>query len=318
MSASFGKISVFSGSNKVSISVRSGLAANYNLALPNTAPTDNQILRWDNTAGALVWSSATNTSIVSARTYLTAVDSGGGNYTLDFASQTAGLFLASPSGGAGVPSFRAIVNADIASFDASKLTGTIAAARMPNGTDASSWQIGTSSLNPKIVAASTTTLEVRQNDNSLGHLVVGSFTATGTVNFTNVNTVEVGDNILRLNNDLTAGTTPTEDAGIEVNRGNQTAFFFGFQESTDRLVAGITGTLYQVGLKLTRNIVSTDVVTNVVTWTHNLNTTNLIFQLRDASGVSIGVDSTTANANSITIDMTGLTVTGTWTGTIFA
>ena len=318
MSSSFGKISIFSGNQSVTLLARSGLAASYNLLFPNAAPANNQVLRWDSTAGSFVWSAANSTTITSGNTAtFTAANDGQGNYTLGFPSQSAALFLASPSGGAGVPTFRAIANADITSLDSAKLTGTVAPARMPSGTDASSWQIGTAALNPKIVASSTSVLEFRKNDNTLADAVFGNITATGTVNFTTVNTVQVGDSILDLNSDY-SGATPTEDAGINVNRGSLTGAQLLWQESTDRWVAGLSTALYQLALKVTRNIVAADVVSNLVTWTHNLGTTAVMVQIRDANGVSIGVDSTITNSNTVTIDFTGLTVTGTWTAVIVA
>ena len=54
----------------------------------------------------------------------------------DFASQTANTVLAAPNGSAGVPTFRALVAADIPSLDAAKITsGTIDAARLPSYVD---------------------------------------------------------------------------------------------------------------------------------------------------------------------------------------
>lgn len=317
MSASFGKVSIFSGNQSVTLMARSGLAASYNLLFPNTAPANDQILRWDGVNNTFIWSAATSTTITSSHTYLTATVDGNGNYTLAFPSQAQRLFLASPSGGAGVPTFRAIVDADIAALDAAKLTGTVPAARMPNGTDASSWQIGVASLFPKIVSSSTSVLELRKNDNTLADLVVGNITATGTVNFTNVNQVNVGDNIFVLNSDY-AGGTPTEDAGLEVNRGSLTSAQLIWQESTDRFVGGLSNALYQLALKVTRNIVASDIITNTVTWTHNMGTSAVILQVKDSTGLTIGVDHTSTNINTITIDMTGLTVTGTWTALLIA
>jgi hypothetical protein len=54
----------------------------------------------------------------------------------DFASQTANTLLIAPNGSAGVPTFRALVAADIPSLDAAKITsGTIDAARLPSYVD---------------------------------------------------------------------------------------------------------------------------------------------------------------------------------------
>lgn len=308
--SNFGKISLLTGSNKINLQARSGLAADYTLLLPNTAPGNNQVLKWDDSVSSFIWGVSAG-SLNSSSAALTVTDNGGGSYTLSYPSSAANFFLAAPSGGAGLPVFRAIVDADISALDASKLTGTIAAARMPSGTNASSWQIGVASLNPKLVAASTTVLELRKNDNTLADLVVNKLTATQ-VDFTTVSEIPVGDNIIVLNADYTGGT-PTEDSGIETERGTLTNSFIGWQESTDRYVAGFVGTLYQLAIKLARNFASADLTGVNLVWTHNLNTTDVCsLAIYNASSEQIYVSYTVTSANVITIDLTGLTITGTW------
>lgn len=314
--SNFGKVSLLVGSNKINLFGRSGLAASYDIYFPNTAPANNQVLKWDSGVGAFVWGVGSGT-LDSSTAALTVTDNGGGSYTLSYPSSPANTFLAAPSGGAGLPVFRTIVDADISALDASKLTGTIAAARMPSGTNASSWQIGVASLNPKVVAASTSVLELRKNDNSLADLVVNKITATQ-VDFTNVSEIPVGDNTIVLNADYT-GSTPTEDSGIETERGTLTNSFIGWQESTDRYVAGFVGTLYQLAIKTARNVVSGDLTGSNLVWTHNLGTTDICsFSLFNASSESISVGYTVTNSNTITVDMTGLTVTGTWRAVLTA
>ena len=319
----FGQISLLSGSsNKIVLQAQSGVATDYTLRLPSVAPTSNQQLRWNSTTNAFEWftpaGSITGVSIVSADSnYLTVTDTSGGAgtaFSLAFPSRNQRLFLASPSNGTGIPSFRAIVSDDITSLDASKLTGTVPAAQMPNGTNATSWQIGTSALNPKIVASDTNTLALRKNDNSLADLVVNKITAT-VVDYTAVNTVEYGDNILRLNADYT-GTTPTENGGFEVNRGTQTAFQVVFDESTDRLVSGFVGTLRTVSLTITRSFTSTDLTGSNLVWAHNSGIDYPHITIFNSSGTTIGVSYTRNSANQVTIDMSNLTVTGTWTAVL--
>jgi len=61
--------------------------------------------------------------------------------------------------------------------------------------------------------------------------ITGNLTVSGTTTTVNSNTVNIGDNILVLNNDETG--TPSQDAGFEVERGTSTNVSFFWDESED-------------------------------------------------------------------------------------
>lgn len=63
-------------------------------------------------------------------------------------------------------------------------------------------------------------------------IVSGNFTVNGTTTTVNTATLNISDNILVLNNDVTG--TPTENSGIEVERGTATNVLFRWNESNDR------------------------------------------------------------------------------------
>jgi cytoskeletal protein CcmA (bactofilin family) len=50
--------------------------------------------------------------------------------------------------------------------------------------------------------------------------IAGNLTVTGTTTYLNTETINLSDNILVLNSNLAADVAPTQDAGIEVNRGS--------------------------------------------------------------------------------------------------
>jgi hypothetical protein len=65
-----------------------------------------------------------------------------------------------------------------------------------------------------------------------GHVVVqGNLTVNGTTTTVNSNTVAIGDSIMVLNNDETG--TPSENAGIEIERGTSTNVSLLWNEGTD-------------------------------------------------------------------------------------
>ena len=66
-----------------------------------------------------------------------------------------------------------------------------------------------------------------------GNLVIsGNLTVSGTTTEINTQTLNVADNIVVLNNDVTG--TPSQNAGIEVERGTSTNTLLRWNESSDR------------------------------------------------------------------------------------
>lgn len=77
------------------------------------------------------------------------------------------------------------------------------------------------------------------------------FISNGQVTQIHTQQLLIGDNLITLNSDLPSTTPPTEDAGIEVNRGNQAMAAFKWVESLDRWRAshdlGALGNFYLEG-----------------------------------------------------------------------
>jgi hypothetical protein len=63
--------------------------------------------------------------------------------------------------------------------------------------------------------------------------IAGNLTVSGTTTYANTQHLEVGDNIIVLNAEQPQATMPTEDAGIEVNRGALPNVSFYWNESSD-------------------------------------------------------------------------------------
>lgn len=75
---------------------------------------------------------------------------------------------------------------------------------------------------------------------SFDSLTVNNLTVNNLA-YINANVVEIGDNIIVLNNDVTG--TPTEDAGLSVERGTQPDAYLIWDETEDTWMAGIDGNL---------------------------------------------------------------------------
>ena len=73
-------------------------------------------------------------------------------------------------------------------------------------------------------------------------IITGNLTVSGTTTSVNSNTVNIGDNIIVLNSDESG--TPSQDGGIEIERGTSTNVRFQFKESTDRWQFSNDGSTY--------------------------------------------------------------------------
>ena len=93
-----------------------------------------------------------------------------------------------------------------------------------------------------VVSGLGTSSDVTFNDVT----VSGNLTVNGTTTTVNSNTVNIGDNVLVLNSDETG--TPSQNGGIEIERGTSTNSALLWDESNDYWVAGLAGSEVQIAL----------------------------------------------------------------------
>ena len=122
-------------------------------------------------------------------------------------------------------------------------------------------------------------------------LITGNLTVQGTTTTLNTETVTIEDNIILLNSNVT-GTGNGTDAGIEVERGDDTNVSLFWDESESawtvtntsgnyQILQSVGGTTFKVDLDATESSVSK--ATNTYTVTHNLGTKDVIIQVVDIS-----------------------------------
>lgn len=78
-----------------------------------------------------------------------------------------------------------------------------------------------------------------KDDNDDADLIVKNLTVNGTTTTVNSETLAIADNIMLLNSNITG--TPTEDGGLEVERGTETNASLIWDEGSDFWKAGLTG-----------------------------------------------------------------------------
>lgn len=239
----------------------------------------------------------------------------------------------------------------IPNLDAGKIsTGTIAIARLPVGTDANSvaagndarfhtpntdtgttadtFQINSDSGGARIGSTNGSTITFRTSDNlNYADAILDELTATTLnvttlnatqVNFAQVNEVAVGDNMMILNTDY-VGASPTENGGFVVNRGGTLANAeFYFNETDDDWYIGLTGAMLRVARSQEFPFTSANLVAGILTITHALGKRFVGHHLYDQNGKQVSPPATCVNSTTFTYDLTGITVSGTWTARLSA
>ena len=93
-------------------------------------------------------------------------------------------------------------------------------------------------------------------------LVGGNLTVNGTTNTVSSNEVNIGDNILKLNADETG--VPSQDAGLEIERGTSTNVTFLWDEGNDRWTTG--GQTIKAGHLLPETDITYDLGSTTLKW----------------------------------------------------
>jgi hypothetical protein len=89
-------------------------------------------------------------------------------------------------------------------------------------------------------------LQVTDGSGNFRDFRVRDLTVEGTETVFDTETVSFNDNILLLNSNVGSSTSPTEDAGLKVNRGSETDATLIYDESNDYWAAGLDGSENQI------------------------------------------------------------------------
>lgn len=133
-------------------------------------------------------------------------------------------------------------------------------------------EIDTSSGNLTIDSAGGT---VTVDDNVV---ITGSLTVSGSATYVNTEIVTIDDNVILLNSNSSG--SPTQDAGIEVERGDSTNVSLLWNETNDNWTLTNNGTNYhEIVRKYATNVGNS--ASTVFTITHNLDTRDVVVQVYD-------------------------------------
>lgn len=320
MSNRFGNVNLISSGSQLELYCAPGMSAPYSIAFPNAAPGNNQTWRYNASTQQFEWVNlaqdiSLGLNAPNAEFQVTGSPYGGGTGTITIVwnNQTQNLFLASPNGVTGKPSFRAIVEADLpASISASRINGLLNKANIPSGTNATSFQID--SANAGVVLKNDVgSLKVYNSDQTaLTDIYCNKLFVLNGVDQSDVTTVNLGDSVLLLNANFTTGT-PIANSGFSVRRGSAVNATLQWNEASDTFEFGTDDNLKTGVRKSIALVTNTDLVTGVYTFNHNLREQYPIVEIIDNTNRKIGLDVTFVNVNTCTVNFARLTpLTGTW------
>jgi len=147
-----------------------------------------------------------------------------------------------------------------------------------------------------------------------GNLIVsGNLTVSGTTTTVNSNTVNIGDNIIVLNSDETG--TPSQNAGIEVERGNTTNAILQWNETDDdwefqayNHASTPALTTYKIPTTFAATIGDNSATSIAVA--HNLGSKNVIVQLFHVdTDETVYADVVRTNTNTVTVSFSNAPAT---------
>ncbi|MDA8816994.1 hypothetical protein N9N32_00010 [Alphaproteobacteria bacterium] len=181
-------------------------------------------LAYNSTTGVITY---TGPSAADARAHFSVTDAGGDG-SLSYDSGTGVFTYTGPSA--------AEVQAHITGGTGVTVTSGVVAIGQEVGTtdDVTFGKVTSSDVETATVshAGGTITLDPTNDGANTGEVIVaGNLTVNGTTTTVNSNTVEIGDAIIVLNSDETG--TPSQDAGIEVERGTAANKVFKWNETDD-------------------------------------------------------------------------------------
>lgn len=317
-------------SNYVALKSPAAVATNFTLNLPTALPGSTQALVVDssgNMSYASLGAGGTVTEVALTAPNIFTVGGSpittSGALALSLATQSANTFFAGPaSGGAAVPAFRTLDWNDISTFGGS--TGTSFAlgndARLhtqntDTGTTNASFAIHSGNAGP-LLKNNGGTLEVRNNtDTGYADIIVGNVTIKGNTTTIESETLAIGDSTIVLNQEY-AGSSPTENGGILIERGSLTNAALLWDESSDRWMAGLAGSEVPLARKYSTTFTSTNLTAGILTVTHNLGQQYCNVEILDGSNKRVMPDEITfGGANSLTVELSAAsfgTIVGTW------
>jgi hypothetical protein len=273
--------------------------------------TDNQLKVYDGTDWTNVGGDITRVNITAGTGLSGSVDTTSGTHTQTIDLADTGVTAASYGSSTAIPVITVNAQGQITAASTAAISTDLTIAADSGSNDVVS--IGSDTLTfagtANEVETTVTNNQIQiglPDDVTIGNdlTVTGNLTVSGTTTTVNTETINLADNIITLNSNETG--TPSENAGIEVERGTSTNVDLRWNEGTDIWELTKDGTDYYeiqtVGESTFAASIGDGNATSIAV-THNLGTQDVIVQLYDASSLdTVYADVVRTSTSVVTID----------------
>jgi hypothetical protein len=178
------------------------------------------------------------------------------------------------------------------------------------GTDTLTFS-GTANEIETAVSNNEITIGLVTNPTVSGNLIVsGNLTVSGTTTTVNTEEINLADNIIKLNSNLDSGTAPSQNAGIEIERGSSDDVLLQWNETDDDWefqAYNHAGTPVLTTYKIPTTFTATigDGSATSIAVAHNLGSKNVIVQLFHIdTDETVYADVVRTNTNTVTVSFT--------------
>jgi hypothetical protein len=283
--------------------------------------TSNQLKVYDGSAWTNVGGDITGVNITAGTGLTGTVSTTSGQHTQTITLADTAVTAASYGSSTAIPVITIDAQGRITAASTAAISSTLTISDDVGTPNTDGVTIGTDTL---VFAGTTNEIDTLVSNNQVkiglvanptvsGNLIVsGDLTVSGTTTTVNTETINLADNIITLNSNE-AGT-PSENAGIEIERGTATNVALRWNEGSDIWELTKDGTNYKTIQNVqesTYSVAIGDGSATSIAVNHNLGTQDVIVQLYDTSSLdTVYADVVRTNANTVTVGFTTAPTSG--------
>ena len=274
--------------------------------------SDNQLKVYDGSAWTNVGGDITGVNITAGTGLTGTVNTTSGQHTQTITLDDTAVTAASYGSSTAIPVITIDAQGRITAASTAAISSTLTISDDVGTPNTDGVTVGTDTL---VFAGTTNEIDTLVSNNQVkiglvanptvsGNLIVsGNLTVSGTTTTVNTETINLADNIITLNSNE-AGT-PSENGGIEIERGTSTNVALRWNETTDKWQLTEDGSAYEEIQTIQNSTYSTSIgdgSATAIAVTHSLGTQDVIVQLYDTSSLdTVYADVVRTSVNVVTI-----------------
>ena len=274
--------------------------------------SDNQLKVYDGSAWTNVGGDITGVNITAGTGLTGTVNTTSGQHTQTITLDDTAVTAASYGSSTAIPVITIDAQGRITAASTAAISSTLTISDDVGTPNTDGVTVGTDTL---VFAGTTNEIDTLVSNNQVkiglvanptvsGNLIVtGNLTVSGSTTTVNTETINLADNIITLNSNE-AGT-PSQNSGIEVERGTSTNVALRWNETSDKWQLTEDGSAYEEIQTIQNSTYSTSIGNGsdtAIAVTHGLGTQDVIVQLYDTSSLdTVYADVVRTSTNVVTI-----------------